>query len=75
MNGSWVSSIVTSALAVGATIWISRRYYLRAGEDLVREAAELRRLTTILLGGLEAARIGRSSGRPPPQPKPSLTPP
>jgi hypothetical protein len=43
-------------VAGGLITWLaSRHYYLRAGADLSREAAELRRLTELILGALEVA--------------------
>ncbi len=43
------------AVLVGAVItwYLSRRYYKKAGADLVKEAAELRHLSTIMLNAME----------------------
>lgn len=46
-------------LALGGLIgWlISHRYYLKSGKELVTEAAELRRLSTLVLRGMEEANL------------------
>lgn len=46
-------------IAAGALItWkVAKHYYERAGQDLKEEAAELRRLSVLVLRGLENARI------------------
>jgi hypothetical protein len=44
-------------MAVGAIVnwYFSRKYYIQAGKELTAEAAELRKLTILILRGLEAA--------------------
>lgn len=47
------------AVLVGAAItwYFSRRYYKKAGADLVKEASELRHLSTIMLNAMEDAEL------------------
>jgi hypothetical protein len=49
--------ISVMAVLVGAVItwYFSRRYYNKAGADLVKEAAELRHLSAIMLNAMEDA--------------------
>lgn len=54
------SAIWTAASIVlgGLITWLaSRHYYLRAGADLRNEAAELRRMNTLVLRALEEGRV------------------
>lgn len=49
--------LVILSLVVGALVtwWVARHYYKKATEDLIKEAAELRRLNSLMLRGMEQA--------------------
>jgi hypothetical protein len=49
--------LVILSLAVGALVtwWVARHYYQRTTQDLLKEAAELRRLNSLMLHGMEDA--------------------
>jgi Tfp pilus assembly protein PilW len=49
--------VAVVSIVVGSLItWlVSRAYYLRASEDLTKEASNLRQLTELMLRGMEAA--------------------
>ena len=56
------SATFFSVVIGGAITWlVSWLYYRRAGSELRQEAAELRRLTTIILNALEAAGLAELS--------------
>jgi len=60
LAGPTVSLIATAlgVIAGGTITWLaSRHYYLKAGSDLRREAAELRHLTVLILRGLEESKM------------------
>ena len=56
MNLTNVIPVLIGAAIGGLVTWlVSRHYYKRAGDELRREATELRRLTHLVLHGLENA--------------------
>jgi type II secretory pathway component PulJ len=56
MDSLTIVTALLSMLVGGAITWlVSRSYYLRASEDLTKEANNLRHLTELMLRGMEAA--------------------
>ncbi|WP_163576196.1 hypothetical protein [Halomonas faecis] len=51
------------SMLVGATItwWVARSYYEKASHDLSMEAAELKKLNTLMLRGMEEAGMAEFS--------------
>lgn len=64
---SLLSLLLGSAISIAATWLFAWFYYRRAGEELRRESAELRRLSEILIRGLHGAGVLEArfeNGRP-----------
>ena len=63
-----VSVIVSVSIGAVVTWCVARRYYQKAGNELRQEASELRRLTALVLHGLEDAGLVKlnkdASGKP-----------
>lgn len=55
MNFDVPISVIAVLVGAFITWYFSRRYYKKAGADLVKEAAELRHLSTIMLNAMEDA--------------------
>ena len=51
----FLNSMTGVLLGALITLWVARRYYVRASQDLRGKASELHRLTTLVLRGLENA--------------------
>lgn len=56
-----VLSLVSMLVGAVITWWFARRYYEKASHDLSLEAAELKKLNTLMLRGLEAAGMAEFS--------------
>jgi hypothetical protein len=50
-----ISTFVGTLVGGAVTLWVSRHYYMKAGRDLESAAAALRRLTTLIIRGMEEA--------------------
>ena len=57
MLNTWLPNIVTGFVAILASWFLAGWYFRRGGDELRREACELRRLTKMILDGLEAAHL------------------
>ena len=52
---NFFSTLAATLIGVAATWFFAWWYYRRAGDELGRESAELRRITTLILTALEGA--------------------